>query len=61
MRTQLIKSTVFFQQLLSSRFRTLKERVVKTIMLLSVIYLVSITRIKCRMRYLYRKRAYIDT
>ena len=25
MRTQLIKSTVFFQQLLSSRFRTLKE------------------------------------
>ena len=26
MRTQLIKSTVFFQQLLSSRFRTLKER-----------------------------------
>ena len=30
MQTQLIKSTVFFQQLLSSRFRTLKERVVKT-------------------------------
>ena len=30
MQTQLIKSTFFFQQLLSSRFRTLKERVVKT-------------------------------
>ncbi len=29
MQTQLIKSTVFFQQLLSSRFRILKERVVK--------------------------------
>ena len=36
MRTQLIKSTLFFQQLLSSRFRILKERVVKTIMLLSL-------------------------
>ena len=39
MRTQLIKSTLFFQQLLSSRFRTLKERVVKTIMLLSLCHL----------------------
>ena len=42
MRTQLIKSTVFFQQLLSSRFRTLKERVVKTIMLLSLCHLFSL-------------------
>ena len=39
MLTQLIKSTFFFQQLLSSRFRTLKERVVKTIMLLSLCHL----------------------
>ena len=39
MQTQLIKSTLFFQQLLSSRFRTLKERVVKTIMLLSLCHL----------------------
>ena len=39
MQTQLIKSTFFFQQLLSSRFRTLKERVVKTIMLLSLCHL----------------------
>ena len=39
MQTQLIKSTVFFQQLLSSRFRTLKDRVVKTIMLLSLCHL----------------------
>ena len=39
MRTQLIKSTLFFQELLSSRFRTLKERVVKTIMLLSLCHL----------------------
>ena len=42
MRTQLIKSTVFFQQLLSSRFRTLKERVVKTLMLLSLCHLFSL-------------------
>ena len=42
MRTQLIKSTLFFQQLLSSRFRTLKERVVKTIMLLSLCHLFSL-------------------
>ena len=42
MRTQLIKSTVFFQQLLSSRFRTLKERVVKTIVLLSLCHLFSL-------------------
>ena len=42
MQTQLIKSTVFFQQLLSSRFRTLKERVVKTIMLLSLCHLFSL-------------------
>ena len=39
MQTQLIKSTFFFQQLLSSRFRTLKKRVVKTIMLLSLCHL----------------------
>ena len=39
MQPQLIKSTLFFQQLLSSRFRTLKERVVKTIMLLSLCHL----------------------
>ena len=42
MQTQLIKSTLFFQQLLSSRFRTLKERVVKTIMLLSLCHLFSL-------------------
>ena len=42
MRTQLIKSTLFFQELLSSRFRTLKERVVKTIMLLSLCHLFSL-------------------
>ena len=42
MRTHLIKSTVFFQQLLSSRFRTLKDRVVKTIMLLSLCHLFSL-------------------
>ena len=39
MQTQLIKSTVFFQQLLSSRFRTLKQRLVKTLMLLSLCHL----------------------
>ena len=49
MQTQLIKSTFFFQQLLSSRFRTLKERVVKTIMLLSLCHLFGlITPIKCQ-------------
>ena len=37
--TQLIKLTVFFQQLLSSRFRTLKQRLVETIMLLSLCHL----------------------
>ncbi len=42
MQPQLIKSTFFFQQLLSSRFRTLKERVVKTIMLLSLCHLFSL-------------------
>ena len=42
MQPQLIKSTLFFQQLLSSRFRTLKERVVKTIMLLSLCHLFSL-------------------
>ena len=43
MQPQLIKSTLFFQQLLSSRFRTLKERVVKTIMLLSLCHLFGLT------------------
>ena len=39
MLTQLIKSTIFFQELLFSRFRTLKERLIETIMLLSLCHL----------------------
>ncbi len=64
MRTHLIKSTVFFQQLLSSRFRTLKERVVKTIMLLSLCHLFRLynpNQVSDALSCLYRKRAYIGT
>ena len=39
MHNQLIKSTGFFQELLSSRFITLKQRLVETIMLLSLCHL----------------------
>ena len=39
MRTQLIKSTNFFQELLVSQFCALKQRLVKTIMLLSLCHL----------------------
>ena len=63
MQTQLIKSTLFFQQLFSSRFRTLKERVVKTIMLLSLCHLFSLynpNQVSDALS-LYRKRTYIGT
>ncbi len=39
MQTQLIKSTNFFQELLVSQFCALKQRLVKTIMLLSLCHL----------------------
>ena len=60
MQPQLIKSTLFFQQLLSSRFRTLKERVVKTIMLLSLCHLFRLYNPN-QVSDLYRKRTYIGT
>ena len=60
MQTQLIKSITFFQQLLSSQFSTLNQRLVDTLVFLSTCHLFgSLTRIKCRMRFLFRKRDYI--
>lgn len=39
MQHQIIKSTMFFQQLLSLRFETLEQRLINTILLLSVCHL----------------------
>ena len=51
MLTQLIKSITFFQQLLSSQFSTLNQRLVDKCFCRSVICLGSLTRIKCVVYY----------
>ena len=43
MLTHLIKSTTFFQQLLSSQFRTLKQDIVQTLVFLSTCHLFGLT------------------
>ncbi len=43
MLTQLIKSTTFFQELLSSQFRTLKQHFVHTLVFLSTCHLFGLT------------------
>ena len=43
MQTQLIKSITFFQQLLSSQFSTLNQRLVDTLVFLSTCHLFGLT------------------
>ena len=46
MQTQLIKSITFFQQLLSSQFSTLNQRLVDTLVFLSTCHLFGLTNPK---------------
>ena len=62
MRDHLIKSTLFFQDLLCSYFQCIKRQVIETLLLLCVCHLFGLyTRIKSPMPWNFQKQGFIGT